>query len=58
MSCVRKPAAVDAALTEYWQQRIAARCSFEIGLLIGQVGGVADALLTAVRVPSESGTSC
>ncbi|TYZ62925.1 hypothetical protein PybrP1_003305 [[Pythium] brassicae (nom. inval.)] len=49
--------AVDAALSGYWQQAVAARRGFELGLLLGVSSGGAtptEALLTGVRVPPES----
>lgn len=58
MNRTRKPA-VDAALSAHWQRAVSERRTFEIGLLIGQISatGAADALLTGIPVPSESGTS-
>lgn len=58
MSRSRKPA-VDAALSAHWQRAVTERRAFEIGLIIGQTSaaGVADALLTGIPVPSESGAS-
>lgn len=60
MSRTRKPA-VDAELSSYWQQAVAARRGFELGLLVGVSAATSssnsssDALLTAVPVPPESG---
>lgn len=53
-----RTAAVDAALSGYWQQLVKERRRFELGLVVGQIAassGTSDALLTAIPVPSESG---